>query len=280
MIGLPSAFSRYGDLEAEHGLIKISLARSGMKTIVAHLQTRAPLLVQRALYPERSHSGLAHIYLMSSAGGILQGDRLEIDIRAGKDTASRITTQAATKIYRMNKGFGLQVIGISAAENSYVEFLPHQLIPFRSSRFCQSVDMRVWPNSTVVYSETISAGRMASGERFDFDLCFLKMTAKDAKGKVLFSDACSMEPAGRKFELAFGGRTIWSTVYIVTPHEHNEMDREIAAAIESRSMLAGCSILPNDSGLLVRILDDSIDNIVDLTSMVVKIARRHTLQEN
>jgi urease accessory protein len=277
MIRIPPHFSKYGNFEAERGQAQIRLEKFDAKTVVKSQRTKAPLLVQRALYPEWDRAGMPHVYLMSSAGGILQGDRLEIGIDAGENTTARITTQAATKIYRMEKGFAAQTISIDAHRGSYVEFLPHQLIPFKSSRFFQDVDLNVSSDSTVIYSETVCAGRTASGEKFDFEVCFLRMTARDRKGSVLFSDASNIEPNGRKFELLFGGKTIWSTMYIVTSQDHDVIDLQIERAIRKRSMLAGCSALPRNSGLFVRILDDSIDKVGDLTNEVVEVVRTHTM---
>ena len=274
----PALFLKYGDYEAEKGMAHISLANSSSKTVIERLRTRTPLLVQRALYPDTGLPQMAHVYLMSSSGGILQGDRFDIRVDAGENTMSRIMTQAATKIYRMDKGFALQRISISAQEGSYVEFVPHQLIPFKSSRFYQQVNMQVAKNSTIVYSETVSAGRTASGEKFAFDVCFLSMAATDPHGAALFSDVCNMEPDGRKqFGLLFGNKTIWSTTYVLA-QQPEVIEREVAAAIGARHVLAGCSQLPRDSGLVVRILDDSIDRVASLTNTIVRIARRHATE--
>jgi urease accessory protein len=221
---------------------------------------------------------MAHVFLMSSAGGVLQGDRLSIELSAGDHTTSRIMTQSATKIYRMDKGYAFQKVSILAKRGSYVEFLPRQLIPFRSSRFCQDVEIHAAADSTVLYSETVSAGRIASAEKFQFEICFLRMRAFDAEGKLLFTDACSIEPpAGKKdsVELLFGGKSIWSTIYVIT--RKAGWDTEIALAIRDSRALAGFSSLPNDSGYVVRILDDSIDRIEELISSITKIARSHAL---
>lgn len=279
MMQAPPKFIKYGNFEAERGLARVKLAKSDSRTVLSHLQTKAPLLVQRALYLNPYFPGMAHVYLMSSAGGILQGDRLDIDIYPGENTMSHFTTQAATKIYRMNKGFASQTISITTAPRSYIEFVPHELIPFRSSKYYQNVTMDVSPDSTVVYCETVCAGRTASGESFDFDVCFLRMTARRPGGSTIFSDVCNIEPNGKRFKVLFGDKTIWSTIYVVTQSNHECIDREISLAIHDRGILAGCSTLPRDSGLFVRILDDSIDNVTDLTNAIVEIARKHAARE-
>ncbi|MCI0558638.1 MAG: urease accessory protein UreD [Nitrososphaera sp.] len=280
MTRTPRQFAKYGGSGTERGAAFVKLASSNSKTVVGHLATRAPLLVQRALYPDGEHPGMAHLYLMSSSGGILQGDRFEIAVDAGEHTMTHITTQAATKIYRMNNGYASQAVTITAQGGSYIEFLPYQLIPFKSSRFYQDVRINVSTDSTVVYSETLSAGRVASGEKFDFEICFLRTTAYDLGTKVLFSDVCNIEPQGAQFEQLFGNKTIWSTTYIVTRNNHKRIDQEITDSITSLSMLAGCSKLPHDSGLIVRVLDDSIDKVFKLNEAIVQSVRRHALRSS
>jgi urease accessory protein len=266
------SFRRHGSPAGEKGLVQMELIRIASKTAIGSLRTRAPLLVQKALYPDSSLPGMAHIYLMSSAGGILQGDRMEIDIVAGSSTSSRVTTQAATKIYKMTKGYADQKVTISARDRSYLEFVPFQIIPFKSSRFFQQVDIQLGQHSTVVYSETVSAGRTAHGENFDFDICFLKMTARDGKGKVLFADAAKLEPGKEELKWLFGGKTVWSTIYVITP-DLEGISKQINTEIRDQSMLVGCSTLPHDWGVVVRMLDDSIDKIRHFTDMVAGIAR-------
>jgi urease accessory protein len=275
-MSVPGSFRKYGPAAGEKGLARIELARIGSKTAINNLRTRAPLLVQKALYPDSGLPGMAHVYLMSSAGGILQRDRMEIDIVAGHDTTSRITTQAATKIYKMDGGYAAQSVTISARDASYLEFLPYQIIPFKSSRFYQQVDVQLERNATVVYSETISAGRTASGENFDFDICFLKLAARDSKGRILFADAAKLEPGKEELARLFGGKTIWSMIYIITP-DFGSVNTQVSTMIKNSSMLAGCSILPHDCGLLIRMLDDSIDKIRHLTEAIAGIARSHVL---
>lgn len=275
-MNVPDSFRKYGSAAGENGLARIELARAGSKTAISRLRTRAPLLIQKALYPDTSLPGMAHVYLMSSAGGILQGDRMEVDITAGSGTSSRITTQAATKIYKMDRGYAAQDIAISTHAASYLEFIPYQLIPFKSSRFCQQVDVQLEQNSTVVYSETVSAGRTASGENFDFDICLLKMTARDSKDRVLFADVARLEPGKDDLERLFGGKTLWSMTYVITP-DFEVIQKQVNATIKEHSMLAGCSVLPRDCGLVIRMLDDSIDRIRYLTDSIAGIARSHLL---
>src|SRR5207237_8958666 len=121
---------------------------------------------------------------------------------------------------------------------SSLEFIRDQILRFRSSRFCQQVDIRVGQNTTMVYSETISAGRTASGEIFDFDIFFLKMAVRDCKGHLLFADAAKLEPGRDDLAGLFGRKSIWSMIYVNTP-DFEGIHKLINAAIEEdKSILA------------------------------------------
>ncbi|HKX82053.1 MAG TPA: urease accessory protein UreD [Nitrososphaera sp.] len=281
---VPTQFEKYGDFTGANGraVIEMEFDNSTSKTAIRHQEVAAPLLVQRALYPDAKIPGMAHVYVMSSAGGVLQGDRLLVRVEAGGRTMARITTQSATKLYRMDKGYAVQEVEISANESSYLEFFPKQLIPYRSSRFLQDVTIRTAPGSTVLYSETLSTGRNASGERFDFDACFLRVRGIDSADKLLFADSCNILPAiqgKRALGRLFGEQDNWSTLYVISGKDAiGRMSQGVNALVRQSGMFAASSLLPDDCGLVVRILDDSIDRIEWLLSTLAGFVRKEVMQ--
>ena len=59
------------------GLAEIELTGGKeRKTVIKNLHVKPPILIQKAMYPDTNNPNTAHIYLMSSACGILQGDKL------------------------------------------------------------------------------------------------------------------------------------------------------------------------------------------------------------
>ena len=259
------------------GLIRLELdANSDSKTFVSNLQSKAPLLVQKALYPDTEFPLMAKIYIMSSAGGVLERDRLEIDIIALEKTSSIFTTQAATKIYKMDKDYASQEINIYMHKGSYLEFIPEQIIPYGSSRFYQSVNLKLEANCTVVYCEILSAGRMASGEIFDFDICFLQMAAYDEKDNIIFADNMNIQPDKyRKYiRYAFGYKMILLNLYIITKKiDYKTLDHNITNIIKDQSLYGSCSALPNEYGMVIRMLSDSVDETKCFARSVSSVIR-------
>jgi len=279
---IPDIFKNYVNkklkMPGQNGIIEIELqVNEDSKTYIKSLLSKAPFLIQKAMYPDTDYPNFAHIYMMSSSGGVLQGDEQKIDIVMGTNSAARITTQSATKIYKMDSGYASQYINIHNQEGSYLEFIPHQIIPFKSSRFYQEVNLEVADNAILIYSEIISAGRIASGEKFDFDLCFLRTSAR-RNGRLLFTDVMSLNQKDKSnLESVFGGKTIFSTVYIIgNSIQIESIVDKINLATKNDSLLASCSSLPYDSGIIVRILADSVSEIISLTESISGILRSVT----
>ena len=245
------------------GFLKLTLGSDSQrnKTIITEQRSCVPLYVQRALYYDESIPSMAHLFVLSPSGGVLQGDRYRTDIELKNGAMSHITTQGATRIYKMNSNYATQMINLNVGKDCYLEFLPEQLIPYKNSRYYQKATFKVDDSATLVYSETIVPGRVAMGELFDYDVCCLKTLCYDDKQEMKFHDNCILEPKKQTMNSLgiFGNKTVLSMMYVVTKKECVEELYEIINQIfkDNDEIIGGTSILPNNSGLSVRILSNS-----------------------
>jgi len=245
------------------GFLKLTLESDSQrnKTIITEQLSRVPLYVQKALYYDETIPSMAHVFVLSPSGGVLQGDRYRTDIELKNGAISHITTQGATRIYKMNSNYATQMINLNVGKNCYLEFLPEQLIPYKNSRYYQRATFNVDDSATLVYSETIVPGRVAMGELFDYDVCCLKTLCYDDKQEMKFHDNCILEPKKQTMNSLgiFGNRTVHSMMHVVTKQECID---ELYEAInqlfkDNDEIIGGASILPNNSGLSVRVLSNS-----------------------
>ena len=247
------------------------------KTFIKDLHTRPPLLVQRALYPNVSMPHMAHVCLMSSAGSILENDRFEIRIDAGSNTCSSITTQAATKVHPMRKGHAYQYTNINMGRNAFLEYVPDQIIPYKSSKYHQEVSINVSDDSFMMYAETLTAGRIASNEVFDFDVCALKTRIINNEKGLILSDIIKLEPLEKKkeFTYIFGNKVVMFTAYVVTGDRDSLFlaDKMTRILEGNDKILSGFSQMPNGSGYVVRVLSDLVGDIVIVRRFLVKMVR-------
>lgn len=248
------------------------------KTVAKEQYSKVPLYTQRVLYLEESLPSMAYMYIMSPSGGILQGDRYRMDITLKNDAFFHLTTQGATRLYRMDKNYATQIVNITVGEGCYFEYIPDQIIPYRNSRFYQKVTLNTHDNSTMVYSEMLVPGRVGSGESFEYDICYLKTNAKNQNGELRFIDIAMLEPKKKSIR-NFGvleGFDVVGTVYILTESKYiRELNDQINSMIESLPKIyGGATILPNNSGVMIRLLGAFATDVRNVIYEVVRICRK------
>ena len=181
----------------------------------------------------------------------------------------------------MNSNYATQMINLNVGKNCYLEFLPEQLIPYKNSRYYQRATFNVDDSATLVYSETIVPGRVAMGELFDYDVCCLKTLCYDDKHEMKFHDNCILEPKKQTMNSLgiFGNNTVLSMMYIVTKKEYTEKLYEIINQIfkDNDEIIGGASIIPNNSGLSVRILGNSSEMNKITVYNIAQIIRKQVI---
>jgi len=263
------------------GLLKIILIKSSDKTLIKEQISEAPLHLQKALHYEEGFPEIAYLYIASSSGGILQGDRHRIDITMKENSTAHITTQGATRIYSMNSNSATQIVNLTVEKGAYLEFIPDQIIPYKNSRFYQKMNLNLHDDATLVYSEVITPGRVAMDESFEYDVCYLKTSAKNQNDRLLFSDVAKLEPKKQKATMfgVLGNHSVVGTVYILTKKSLVlKLEEKINMKLNSHKEISfGTTILPNDSGIMIRLLGDKTDDIKNSIFVITKITRKTTI---
>jgi urease accessory protein len=285
---IPPEILAYGSVLSQLGVgkagkigamvLKLEHDPDRQKTVAKEQYSKVPLYTQRVLYLEESLPSMAYMYIMSPSGGILQGDRYRMDITLKNDAFFHLTTQGATRLYRMDKNYATQIVNINVGEGCYFEYIPDQIIPYRNSRFYQKVTLNTHDNSTMVYSEMLVPGRVGSGESFEYDICYLKTNAKNQNGELRFIDIAMLEPKKKNIR-NFGvleGFDVVGTVYVLTETKYiRGLNDQINSMIESLPKIyGGATILPNDSGVMIRLLGAFATEVRNVIYEVVRICRK------
>ena len=258
-------------------VLRFEQDKNSGKTSVKEQYSRVPLYAQRALYLEEALPNMAYMYIISPSGGILQGDRYRMDITLRNRAFAHITTQGATRIYRMERNYATQVININVGEDCYFEYIPDQVIPYRDSRFYQEANLNVHDNATLLYSEIITPGRVASGEHFDYDICYMKAIAKDHTGHIKFTDVAMLEPKKRDMKVfgVLSRHDVVGNMYIITKNKPQEINIQVNESLKALpKVYAGATILPSNCGVGIRMLGNTASDLRNVIYEVVRIVRR------
>jgi urease accessory protein len=137
--------------------------QQGQTQAIEH-QGTAPLKVQRSFYPEST--AICHNTILHTAGGIVGGDKLNIDIDLQSRSRAVITTAAAGKIYGSNGAIATQKIVQNIGEHACLEWLPQETIVFDGAIFHQHLRVNLAATASWLGWEINRFGRTARGEKF------------------------------------------------------------------------------------------------------------------
>ena len=142
--------------------LRLHLKRKQDKTILADCQHHGPLRVQRPFYPESAK--VCHVYILHPPGGLVSGDRLELEIAVDTDSWGIITTPGATKFYRSRQGVATQNVRIKIRKNAVLEWFPQENIQFNGTRSKTSVQVNLDARAQFIGWDINCFGRPASCE--------------------------------------------------------------------------------------------------------------------
>jgi len=146
-----------------HGIAEIGFAVRDGATRLCHLYERNPL---RVLFPAPGAGDLPAAVLLTTSGGLVAGDRIDIAVTLGEGAAAHITGSAAEKIYRSTGATTRIDQTLSAEAGGWLEFLPPEAILFDNSRLRRTTRVELADGAGFLGGGIVVFGRIAMGERF------------------------------------------------------------------------------------------------------------------
>ena len=258
---------------------------SSGRSVLSHLHREVPMVVQQALYFDEHLPHLPCIYILSSGGPHLEGDRYRVDIRLGEGAMAQILTGAATIIAPMEHSGAELRQTITLGEGAYLEWLPQAIIPAARSRYTAHTEMVVAPSATLFFSEVVACGRLHSGERFDYRELELREAVFRPNGSAIARAGARIVPEEfSPLERAFmGSFTHFGSIVVVTPPEICSKLLSLLSPNVSEELRMSVASLRGNNGLSLRLLGHSSERILreirDICSMVRQEVKGAPLQK-
>lgn len=251
----------YVGAPGKHGYLRMGfeLDKEG-KSILRDLERRAPLIVQQELYFDECMPEMPCVYILSSGGPNVDGDRYRQDITVKKDAYAWVSTGAATKLAEMKYNYSGMIQNLVVEENAYLEFMPEPVIPSRHARFISDTRLEVAENATLFYSEIFMGGRKyyKDGELFEYDILSVCCHGERPNGDLLFREKFVIDPkVEHPRNLGVMGKfDVFANVIVMTqPDKASEIYEKTEVFIDKdKNLAAGITRLPNGAGLLYKIL--------------------------
>jgi len=226
------------------------------------------------------HPEAATVFVQSPTGGIAQGDRNVVEVDVGADAVAHVTTQSATKVLSMECNYAATDVALSVGAGGHLDYVPEPTILNPDARFCQDVTVDLAPDATAVVGDIVVPGRLARGERFDFERFLSRLDVRDGDGRLLAADATHLDPAEGEPTAAgvLGEHSVYGTLFVLAPDEPIDRIADLSDAIHDRFSAAdaeaGATTLPNGAGVVVRALGPEREPVTDALSAAWDEARR------
>lgn len=257
-----------------HASLTLRFADDGGVTRLVERAHSGPLRVQKPLYPEGAR--ICHAIMIHPPGGVVGGDSLSVDVRAGPSTHAFLTSPGAAKWYRANGKLSMQDVRIDAGAGARVEWMPQETIFFNDARVQLTHQVDLAADASYIGCEILCFGRSASGERFEGGAITQRSQIRRG-GKLLWWEQGSLRGGGAAMDSVFGldGASVCATLIGVGPALPAGLPAALLAAIRALDPALAATQLK--SVFVARLLCDDSERARRVITGAWQLLRAHLL---
>jgi urease accessory protein len=248
------------DEAAPHAATRLRFAvdPQGRTYLASHFATY-PHHVTRGFYLDRAAPHAATVYLQTLSGGLTQDDRVALQVLTEADAVAHVTTQAATKVHSMERGYALQLVDLDVQAKSHLEYIADPTICFPRSRLVSRTNLCVAAEASAVLGESYIWHDPSGADPTGFESLVLETAIRRPDGCLLALDRSRLTGAPHSLSgnpALLGHYRAFGIVFAIG---RSCCDAASAAAMRDalnpmQGVYAGTSLLPGGAGLCTRVL--------------------------
>ena len=239
-----------------HARLALRFARRGAATRLVAREHHGPLAVQRTF---QAADGSCHAYLLHPPGGVVGGDRLEIDVAVVSGARTLATSPGAAKFYRSAGPRAHQAIRLEVADGARLDWLPQETIVFAGADVTSTTHVDLAADARHCGWEILCLGRPGSAAPFDAGRWDARL-AIDRDGRPLLRERLDVDAAGIGGPAGLRGFPVVATFW-ATPATPALCDA-LHALLAAQDAPAGATLV--DGLLVARLLGDSTERLRQL----------------
>lgn len=144
------------------------------------------------LFPKPEAGDPVQAAIVTTSGGLVAGDRLDIAVRVDRGATAHVTASAAEKIYRSTGATTAIRQSLSIGDGGALEFLPPETILFDGARLWRETAVELGAGAAFLGGDIVVFGRRARGERFAHG--FLREVWEVRReGRLVWGDALHLD---------------------------------------------------------------------------------------
>jgi urease accessory protein len=132
--------------------------------------------------------------ILNTAGGIVGGDRFELDMTVAADARVIVTSTAAEKIYRSLGPDSALDLHLKVAAGGALAWLPQETILFNGARLTRNVRVDLADAARLIFAEAVIFGRRGMGEEMERGRLLDRWRVR-RDGRMLHAEALRLDGA-------------------------------------------------------------------------------------
>jgi urease accessory protein len=210
---------------------------------------------------------MATVYIQCCSGGLFENDAVRARIDCGKGAKAHLTTSAATVVHSMEVGEATQAVEIVIGAGGLMEYLPDPTILFPGARLDNRVRVHLSERAVALMWDTVlthdpAANTGGANSPGVSNLCRQRLRneiiVQSSSGDLLACDRwVAGGDAGTRLVPGVLGPYRCQASFLVLGQglQISELVDLIRAGLDQQpGVFAGASSLPNDCGVIVRLL--------------------------
>jgi urease accessory protein len=233
------------------------------RTVVGRSYATSPL---RILTP-RNHGHAAWAYTSTLGGGLVDGDRIRLEVGVGGGAAAVLSTQGENRVYRSPRGCRSELFA-QVENNALLAVLPDPTVCFAGARYHQRTEIALAPGAALVFVDALLSGRSARGERWAFERYVSELTLRSGD-QVILAEKVLLDPEHGPIAERFGRFDVFATLLIagdrLRPCRAALRQKLDALSAPSRARLVETANPLGEDALLIRIAAVSVEDVLRTT---------------
>lgn len=262
----------------KHGILSLKFARENQRTVLLESFSKIPMQAFQPFYLDET--GCAYTYLVNPTGGLVSGDRIEIEIALDEHAHVFVSTPSATKIYKSFGDFSSQEIRVIIKRGGVFEYMPAAIIPFAHSAYRQKTTIHMEEGTAALILDFFTTGRLARGEHLQFSEYRSGIEVEYCE-ELILSERMLLKPGDVDYRLLgfLESGCAAAALYFIfdNPLAEKRLVDDLYSLIQGmEDVIGGVSTMPS-KGVIVRLLGNGTRFIEKAVLEIWSLARKRIL---
>jgi urease accessory protein len=238
------------------------------RTALARQSFRAPFHLSKPYW----HGHVLQVQVVNPTAGMLEGDRLELEVRVRAGAALWVTTPSHARAFRAAGAGGVECRQtLTVAAGGWLDWWPEPLVPHAGCDYCQETVVELEAGAALFFCDAIGPGRVARGETWAWRRLKLGLTVNQGGRPVLRERFDLAAETARDLAALAGQRQAWlATCAIVGVGDNAALWSEVRA-LHGPETWVGASRLAGVDAWSLRIAAADGQRLRDTVSAVRRI---------